>query len=138
MPLLVFLRTDAFQYDLAKSTSRHPSTFNTRSKDFASAWVNGNNPDWDIITGELRGSEAIDSNTLPEAVYRLFLEEYLPTYNAFATDGFVPGQGVTHYSSLEDIHGQLHVWTGGAGQMSSVPVAAFDPIFWFVQPLLRH
>jgi tyrosinase len=100
--------------------------------------VNGDKPDWDTITSELRGSSAIDSNTLPEAVYRLFLEEYLPTYNAFATDGFTPGQGPTRYSSLEDIHGQLHVWTGGAGQMGSVPVAAFDPIFWFVMCIHPH
>jgi tyrosinase len=123
--------TNHSQYNLAKTTSRHPSTFDSKSKDFASAFVDGKNSNWDIITSELRGSKAVDSNTLPEAVYRLFLEEYLPTYNAFATDGFNPGQGSTSYSSLEDIHGQLHVFTGGAGQMGSVPVAAFDPVFWF-------
>lgn len=30
----------------------------------------------------------------------------------------------------EDIHGQIHVLTGGSGQMSRVAVASFDPIFW--------
>lgn len=30
--------------------------------------------------------------------------------------------------SLEQVHGQVHVWVGGA--MSQVPTAAYDPIFW--------
>jgi tyrosinase len=29
---------------------------------------------------------------------------------------------------LENVHGQIHGWAGGA--MTSVPTAAFDPIFW--------
>ncbi len=29
---------------------------------------------------------------------------------------------------LENVHGAVHVWVGGS--MSSVPVAAYDPIFW--------
>ncbi|KAG8922053.1 hypothetical protein FRC02_012164, partial [Tulasnella sp. 418] len=33
-------------------------------------------------------------------------------------------------NSLETIHGDVHVIVGGNGQMSQVPVAAFDPIFW--------
>lgn len=99
---------------------------------FASAWVLGEKPNWDAITGELRGAESINSNTLPEAVYRLFLEEYLPTWNEFSTDGFTRGQPAQSYASLEEIHGNLHVFTGGNGQMGSVPVAAFDPIFWLV------
>ncbi|CZS88976.1 uncharacterized protein RAG0_00474 [Rhynchosporium agropyri] len=117
-------------FNVCKATSRHPTTSSPSSPDFTSAWVNGEKQNWDRITGELRGSRAVDSNTLPEAVYRLFLEEYLPTYNAFSTEGFVKGQPPTQYSSLEDIHGQLHVFTGGSGQMGRVPVAAFDSIFW--------
>jgi tyrosinase len=30
--------------------------------------------------------------------------------------------------AMEDIHGAVHVWVGGA--MSQVPTAAYDPIFW--------
>ncbi|PVH87416.1 putative tyrosinase [Cadophora sp. DSE1049] len=123
-------RDQTLPFNVCKATSRHPSTFNSRSPDFTSAWVNGEKQNWDRITGELRGSRSVVSNTLPEAVYRLFLEEYLPTYNAFSTEGFVKGQPPTQYSSLEDIHGQLHVFSGGSGQMGRVPVAAFDPIFW--------
>jgi hypothetical protein len=92
--------------------------------------VNGEKQNWDAITGQLRGARAVESNTLPESVYRLFLEEYMPTYNAFATDGFTKGQPATQYASLEDIHGMLHVFSGGNGFMSRVSVAAFDPIFW--------
>jgi tyrosinase len=92
--------------------------------------VNGEKQNWDNITGQLRGAKVVDSNTLPEAVYRLFIEEYLPTYNDFATEGYTQGQPATHYSSLEDIHGQIHVLSGGRGHMSRVGVAAFDPIFW--------
>lgn len=38
-------------------------------------------------------------------------------------------------NQLEDIHDQIHGWTGGnngtiGGDMGSVAVAAFDPIFW--------
>ncbi|KAL3427941.1 tyrosinase [Phlyctema vagabunda] len=133
-------RYNNLPFPAAKATSKHPSTSNSRDKDFVSAWVNGDKQNVDLITGELRGSQAVDSNTLPEAVYRLFLEENFPTFNSFAADGFRPGQSPAEYSSLESIHGAIHVFTGGSGQMSSVPVAAFgtsmspvsliDPIFW--------
>ncbi|KAF3940305.1 Tyrosinase [Dactylella cylindrospora] len=32
---------------------------------------------------------------------------------------------------LEQTHNTIHNYTGGAGHMGEVPVAAFDPIFWF-------
>ncbi|KAF2740941.1 Di-copper centre-containing protein [Polyplosphaeria fusca] len=34
------------------------------------------------------------------------------------------------WGSLEDCHNSIHVATGGGGNMGSVPIAAFDPIFW--------
>lgn len=34
----------------------------------------------------------------------------------------------TFNRKLEELHGQVHVWTGG--HMSAVPWAGFDPIFW--------
>ena len=33
--------------------------------------------------------------------------------------------------SLEDLHNTYHSVCGGQGHMARVPVAAFDPIFWF-------
>jgi tyrosinase len=35
---------------------------------------------------------------------------------------------LTFQTQLEDIHGGIHVWTGGT--MGSVPTAAYDPVFW--------
>ena len=35
---------------------------------------------------------------------------------------------LTFQSQLEDVHGGVHVWTGGT--MGSVPTAAYDPLFW--------
>ena len=36
-----------------------------------------------------------------------------------------------NWGSLEDIHNAIHNLVGGTGgHMSSVPVSAFDPIFW--------
>jgi tyrosinase len=34
----------------------------------------------------------------------------------------------TFQNQLEDLHGGVHVWTGGT--MGSVPTAAYDPLFW--------
>lgn len=34
----------------------------------------------------------------------------------------------TFQNQLEDIHGGVHVWTGGT--MGNVPTAAYDPLFW--------
>lgn len=37
----------------------------------------------------------------------------------------------TFNQQLEELHGQVHVWTGGQrGHMGQVPWAGFDPIFW--------
>lgn len=41
-------------------------------------------------------------------------------------------------SQIEDVHDQIHVWAGGVnprnsrqfGDMTSIPVAAYDPLFW--------
>jgi hypothetical protein len=96
--------------------------------------VEGKDQNFDPITSNLRGYSDNFSNTLPEAVYRLITENYTPTYNSFASTGFAPGSPTT-YTSLEDIHNSIHVFSGGTGQtrtghMTHVPVAAFDPIFW--------
>jgi Common central domain of tyrosinase len=96
--------------------------------------VEGIHQNFDPITSSLRGYGDNFSNTLPEAVYRLITKNYTPTYNSFASTGFAPGSPTT-YTSLEDIHGSIHVFTGGTGptrtgHMTHVPVAAFDPVFW--------
>jgi tyrosinase len=87
---------------------------------------------WQTITGEIQGAKDVNSNTLPERVYRLF--SYIPSYEEFGTLRWKEGQPAKSYASLEDIHGEIHVYTGGAGQMSEIPVAAFDPVFWSATP----
>lgn len=46
------------------------------------------------------------------------LDNVILQQNTFGTFNF----------SLEQVHNDVHVWVGGA--MSSVPTAAYDPIFW--------
>jgi len=51
-------------------------------------------------------------------------------YNTFSNEG----SGSAGFGNLESIHDTVHVVTGGfntPGHMTNVPVAAFDPIFWF-------
>ncbi|KAF7896062.1 hypothetical protein EAF00_006077 [Botryotinia globosa] len=51
-------------------------------------------------------------------------------YNRFSNKG----SGSSGFGNVESIHDTVHTLTGGyiySGHMSVVPVAAFDPIFWF-------
>ncbi|KAA8567299.1 hypothetical protein MFRU_007g03280 [Monilinia fructicola] len=51
-------------------------------------------------------------------------------YNHFSNKG----SGSSGFGNIESIHDTVHTLTGGYiyyGHMSIVPVAAFDPIFWF-------
>jgi tyrosinase len=103
-------------------------------RNFEAKFVEGMDQNYDPITQSLRGYSGNFTNALPEAVYRLLMKNYTPTYNSFASTGFVPGFSLTTYTSLENIHGSIHVFTGrtgpSIGHMTHVPVAAFDPVFW--------
>ena len=83
---------------------------------------------WRAIEGELRGHREILANTLPESVYRLFSN--YPSYPQFASASWREGLPPERYSSLEAVHGDVHNLVGGNGQMGTIAVAAFDPIFW--------
>lgn len=50
------------------------------------------------------------------------------SYEIFATNQAIPNQD--RKGSLESLHNSFHNNIGGAGHMSQVPVAAFDPVFW--------
>jgi len=80
---------------------------------------------------------------LREAFFKLFTIENFEdfgTTNPFKAD---PPRKDLPFDSSEGIHNSLHNWCGGpiasigsegkgvVGHMSEVPVAAFDPIFWF-------
>ena len=115
------------------ATSRHPRTDGRDpSHPLYEEWVNGKVQNWAEITGSLRSPKALYSNTLPENVYRLFVEtkSKMPSYPQYVTEGWTAGDPPQTYASLESIHGKLHNFIGGMGFMSKVGVAAFDPIFW--------
>lgn len=57
-------------------------------------------------------------------------------YNAFSTEALLPGADNFNPSSLEGLHDNIHVWTGG--QMGIVPQAAFDPVFWLHHAMVDH
>lgn len=50
------------------------------------------------------------------------------TYNAFSTEALAEDDGNFNPTSLEAIHDNIHVLTGG--HMGIVPQAAYDPVFW--------
>lgn len=118
------------QYTACKATSRQPRTYDPTDSNYEADWIEGETQDWRKILGQLRGAEAIDSNTLPERVYRLFANGH--SYTEFGTEGWMEGTPSKYYSSLEDVHDTLHALIGGAGQMGQISVAAFDPVFWSV------
>lgn len=65
----------------------------------------------------------------PKTDYSMVMMEQTPLFG-FATAAGENLKGWT--SSLESMHGDYHVIVGGpGGHMSKVPVAAFDPVFWF-------
>lgn len=77
---------------------------------------------------------ALNKDREPEVQTLLDLIELQPyaDFGNFATA--VPsGKGGRNApnGSLESFHGAYHVLIGGAGHMSRVPIAAFDPVFWF-------
>ncbi|KAG8530975.1 uncharacterized protein KY384_004332 [Bacidia gigantensis] len=80
-------------------------------------------------------------DTLAEAVYRFFSEEYFSDYSKFASTALEKGQNPQYFLSIEGVHNNVHNWIGGQGvnpktgktmdgHMTEVPVSAFDPIFW--------
>ncbi|KAF3025861.1 hypothetical protein E8E14_014793 [Neopestalotiopsis sp. 37M] len=78
---------------------------------------------------------SIQGGQFREAVSRMFSPGYLQTWSEFATVKKDKDK-VVKFLSLEYIHNNLHNDSGGfnaetgAGHMSDVPVAAFDPLFW--------
>lgn len=50
------------------------------------------------------------------------------TYNNFSTEALAANNGNFNPSSLEALHDNIHVLTGG--HMAIVPQAAWDPVFW--------
>ncbi|KAK3717680.1 hypothetical protein LTR37_005747 [Vermiconidia calcicola] len=74
-------------------------------------------------------NNAVNKAREPNAgqLLNMISDDVYDRYETFAFQGSSPGAS----GSLESVHGLYHVLIGGqGGHMSSVPVAAFDPIFW--------
>ena len=83
-------------------------------------------------------------DTLAEAVYRFFSENYFTDYGNFASTCHDPSAAKDKpedFLSLEGVHNNVHNWIGGEGinldtgahidgHMTEPPISAFDPIFW--------
>lgn len=71
-----------------------------------------------------------ESASRRENVAMLLLSPSYQDFDAFTNNAWQgPGNPGT-YSSLEDVHNEIHDETGGGGHMSALEVAAFDPLFW--------
>ncbi|KAF8316752.1 Di-copper centre-containing protein [Clavulina sp. PMI_390] len=129
-------------FNICTATSRHPPAYDVKNPESVKQWGDGvqNN---DCVRDALfthdwyenkKLPEPKYSDTLGEAVYQLFGENHFSSYAAFATTRYTKEKNKppADYLSLEDIHNNIHDWTGGKtdGHMAHVPVAAFDPIFW--------
>ncbi|KAI1812818.1 common central domain of tyrosinase-domain-containing protein [Poronia punctata] len=87
------------------------------------------------------GLSAIDNVPLAEMVYRLYIKDYISNYTQFATTKYKTSSkydpdAPSAFLNLEYVHNNIHNWTGGfggsfTGHMAEVPVAGFDPIFFF-------
>ncbi|KAF5530185.1 di-copper centre-containing protein [Fusarium napiforme] len=126
-------------WDLCIGTSRHGITLRDKER----KWVEGvsNNEQVDL---SLQGvHKDLSCLTLRDAVYRLLTHDYTTKYVNFASTKHdkekmekAPGDTAKGYLNLEQIHNSVHDFIGGGtdragiGHMGSVPVAAFDPIFW--------
>ncbi|KZS86904.1 Di-copper centre-containing protein [Sistotremastrum niveocremeum HHB9708] len=116
-------------YSNAKATSRRPD--NTHDQ----AFING------VQNNDKVDAAFHDHPEVTDKVYRLLSQDYCSDYNSFATmsrgsatdaTGTSKTKDVkTDWESLESVHGMAHGLIGGSGHMGQVPVAAFDPIFWF-------
>ena len=87
---------------------------------------------WDPLTAINAAMNEIREETVRLSL--LFVENgAYGDYETYASNGARNVRdidGKTASGSLESVHGNYHVFIGGSGHMSSVPTAAFDPIFW--------
>ncbi|KAK0642377.1 Tyrosinase [Lasiodiplodia hormozganensis] len=134
-------RADGLPFDLCKGTSRHGISWYAEK----SSWIDGvtdvdevnaalEHPEWPSTTSAVQ-----DHDTIKDAVQRLLNPDYNASWEQFISTKYEKqDDSAKDYISLEAIHNNLHNWiggsdamkAGGAGHMCSVPVAAFDPVFW--------
>ncbi|KAF8316753.1 Di-copper centre-containing protein [Clavulina sp. PMI_390] len=131
---------ETYYFNICTATSRHPPAYDPKDPETVKAWSTGVQNNDDIAQALYdhdwyeSGPKKTYTDTLGEAVYHLFGENNFTGYAAFASTRYLEQKQLppAEYLSLEDIHNNIHGWTGGndGGHMSIVPVAAFDPIFY--------
>jgi tyrosinase len=70
-----------------------------------------------------------ESDSLRTNVSIILLSQTYGQFDAFSNNAWLQNGHPGQYSSLEDLHNEIHDKTGGNGHMSSLDVAGFDPIF---------
>ncbi|EFW99188.1 tyrosinase central domain containing protein [Grosmannia clavigera kw1407] len=126
-------------WDMCIGTSRHGITL----RDEERKWIEGVSINEKVDLSLAGVHEDLNNLTLKDAVFRLLTRDYTTKYVNFASTKHVaenlenaPGDTAKGYLSLEQIHNSVHDFIGGntnragRGHMSSVAVAAFDPVFW--------
>ncbi|OCL09390.1 Di-copper centre-containing protein [Glonium stellatum] len=113
-------------------------------------WINGVN-NWQGANAAMADPPwyGQGSGSFADAVSRMFSPGYFDSWETFASTIHNNPSSATNFMSIEFIHNIIHNATGGLymseseakgnpgyqglglGHMSDVPVAAFDPIFWF-------
>ena len=68
---------------------------------------------------------------LPEIQQRLFiLFSSYHDYNSFSNKAWAASQNLSTWDSIEAVHDIIHIYGGLKGDMTYVPLSAFDPLFF--------
>ncbi|EGC49733.1 tyrosinase [Histoplasma capsulatum var. duboisii H88] len=127
---------DTLEYGECCATSRCPTPSERAST--SNAWRDGvvNNETANKFIFDRKSITDFDYGKTTEMVYRLLT--YPLDFVSFATtarDATMDSSSaskVINDMNIEFIHNNIHYWVGGdGGHMSQIPVATFDPIFWF-------
>jgi hypothetical protein len=123
------------QYGECLATSRCPTK---EERTDSKAWADGvvNTRTANEFLNKQPSITGFEYGEATELVYRLLT--YPMNFVSFATtardasDDSSSKTKVTSDMNLEFIHNNIHYWVGGdGGHMSQIPVATFDPVFWF-------
>lgn len=73
--------------------------------------------------------------TRKDSTFQLFS---IQGFSRFSTTRFPGGTLPSDWASVEGIHDEIHTIVGtNGGHMSTIPVSAFDPIFWLHHTQVR-
>jgi len=112
------VNTNGLPLEIQKRTVRYAPRYNSGNAASVKAWTEG--------TGDVNLLlEAFRARTVG---WRKDLVSMMRDSKTFT--GFSMGDPLLRVPDLESVHGSVHVATGGTGNMSQVPCAAFDPIFF--------